>query len=101
MIAYKLFKKRKNGTIGSLFINRRAVLDAGKWLVAEDHRTNGFSHRPGWHCTVAAEAPHLKVAGRVWYKVEVSDYRTFNRPKSQGGKWLVANKLKILTPLET
>lgn len=101
MIAYKLFRKRKNGTIGSLFINKRAVLEAGKWLVAEDHKTNGFSHRPGWHCTVAAKAPHLKKEGRVWYKVKISDYTTFNRPKSQGGKWLLANKLKILKPLET
>lgn len=100
MIAYKLFKKRKNGTLGSLFINKRAVLESGKWLVAEDHKTKGFSHRPGWHCTVAPSAPHLKVQGRVWYKVKISNYKTFIRPKSQGGKWLLADKLKILTPLE-
>lgn len=100
MIAYKLFTKRKNGSIGSLFINRRAVLEPNKWLIAEDHRTDGFSHRPGWHCTVKPKAPHLKTQGRVWYKVEIQDYKTFCRPRSQGGKWLLANKLKILKPLE-
>jgi hypothetical protein len=100
MIAYKLFTKRKNGTIGSLFINRRAVLKPSQWLVAEDHRTDGFSHRPGWHCTARPEAPHLKADGRVWYQVEIEDYTTFKRPQSQGGKWLLANKLKIIKPLE-
>ena len=101
MIAYKLFSLRKNGTIGSLFINRRAVLNTGQWLVAEDHQTKGFSHRPGWHCTTKPEAPHLKGGGRIWYKVQISDYTTFSRPRSQGGKWLLAKKLKIIKPLET
>lgn len=99
MIAYKLFKKRKNGTIGSIFINKRAILKPGEWLKAEDHKTKGFSHRPGWHCCLQPKAPHLKENGRLWYAVEISDYREFTRPESQGGKWLLADNLKILNSL--
>jgi hypothetical protein len=50
--AYKLFKVRSNGTIGPLFINARQVIEPGVWLPAEDHPTNGFAHRPGWHATL-------------------------------------------------
>lgn len=34
MITYKLFRQRKDGTLGSLFINRKARLPEGVWLQA-------------------------------------------------------------------
>ena len=53
--AYKLFRVRKDGTLGPLFINRRQVVPIGEWLTAEEHRTKGFAFRPGWHCTARPE----------------------------------------------
>lgn len=101
MIAYKLFKVRKNGTIGPLFINARQVVPIGEWLQAEEHPTKGFAYRPGWHCTFTPNAPHLRTTGddRAWYRVEVEDTTTYNRPESQGGSWVLANRLKVLERL--
>jgi hypothetical protein len=96
MTAWKLFKRRKNGSLGSLFINRKAVLPIGEWLVAESHPTKGFKLRPFWHCMSQPEAPHLSKKGRVWREVMVEDYSEFERPKSQGGKWLISRWIKIL-----
>jgi hypothetical protein len=101
MIAYKLFKRRKNGTLGPLFINARLVVPMGVWMEAEDHPTKGFAHRPGWHCTVKPVAPHLKLKPkngpeRVWCKVKVEDCIKYNRPESQGGTWVLAQRLKVL-----
>jgi hypothetical protein len=98
--AYKLFKKRKNGTLGSLFINARAVLDLDVWMEAKPHRKKGFAFRPGWHCTFAPFAPHLtKNNNRVWGEVEVEDYTIFKRPETQGGLWILAKKMKIVKEL--
>jgi hypothetical protein len=65
MKAYKLMKHRKDGTLGSLFIHRKAVIPVGVWLDAEDHPTKGYAHRVGWHCTFKPYAPHLGTKGRV------------------------------------
>lgn len=101
MIAYKLFKLRKNGTLGPLFINARQVVPVGEWLEAQDHPTKGFAHRPGWHCCLRREAPHLSEnpksgPRRVWAKVEVADTTTYPRPESQGGSWVLAQQLRVL-----
>jgi hypothetical protein len=69
--AFKLLRLRKNGTIGPLFINRKQVIPVGQWLPAEDHPTNGFAHRPGWHVTPKPIAPHLSIKDRVWMEVEI------------------------------
>jgi len=61
MKAYKLFKLRADGTLGPLFINASQRLPEGVWLKSEDHPTKGFAHRPGWHCTLKPEAPHLSL----------------------------------------
>jgi len=104
MIAYKIFKRRKDGSIGPLFINARAHLEVGVWLEAEDHPTKGYAHRPGWHATLAPVAPHIKLTpkggpSREWFVVEIEDYRKFNRPQSQGGTWVLARRMRILKPL--
>ena len=99
MIAYKLFRQRKDGSIGPLFINAPLRIPIGKWLKAEDHPTKGFAHRPGWHCGKEPVAPHLKPGGRVWYKVEIGGYYEHHRPLHQGGTWLIANWMKVIEPV--
>lgn len=101
MIVYKLFRCRKTGTLGSLFINRRAVLPRFVWLTAQDHETRGFKHRPGWHCTAQPQAPHLSSAGRQWFEVEISDFEELKRPALQGGTWFLAKRIKILNPVKS
>jgi len=100
MIAYKLMKQRKNGTLGSLFINAKEVYSFNVWMNAEFIPTNGFAERFGWHCCFTPIAPHLKEflsSGeiRVWVEVEVDGIKTYDRPESQGGSWILADKMKI------
>lgn len=99
MIAYKLFRKRKDGTLGPLFINRKFIVPFNKWVSAESHPTKGYALRPGWHTTPKPEAKHLSMKDRVWAKVEIKDYYKFDRPKHQGGYWLIANSIKVLEEL--
>jgi hypothetical protein len=96
MIGYKLFRQRKDGTLGTLFINRKQKLFVGETYKAEEHRTKGFAFRPGWHICSAMNAPHLSKKDRVWVKVRFSDYTSHIRPKSQGGLWYTANRMTIL-----
>ena len=96
MIAYKLFRRRHNGSLGPLFINARQVIPLGVWLDAEAHRKKGFAFRPGWHCCRKMHAPHLSTKGRVWVRVEIEDFKKYPRPESQGGSWLLAQRLKVL-----
>lgn len=93
--AYKLLKLRKNGTLGSLFINRRRVIPTNVWLRAENHPTTGFSVRPGWHVTEKPVTPHLSMKGRIWREVEIKDYKALPRPESQGGMWWIAKWIKV------
>ena len=101
MYAYKLFKLRKDGTLGPLFINARQRIPMGEWLEAGDHPTKGFAHRPGWHCTLQPVAPHLSEnpkggPRRVWCRVEVEGARTYDRPESQGGTWCLAQRMRVV-----
>ena len=96
MIAYKLFRVLKDGSISSLFINKKRRLPLNVWLEAESFPTKGFAVRPYWHCTNHPAAPHLSMKGRAWFKVEIDDFEEFNRPKSQGGLWYLAKKIKII-----
>ena len=96
MKAYKLMRLRKDGTLGSLFINRKKILPIGEWLEYEDYPTKGYAHRPGWHCTFEPYAPHLKLDGRVWVEVEVNDIEIYARPQNQGGKWILAKWMKVI-----
>ena len=79
-----------------MFINRRQVVTIGEWLQAEEHLTVGYAFRPGWHCCIKPSAPHLSGNGRVWMKVEVDDWKIFDRPSHQGGQWVLAQKMKVL-----
>jgi len=95
MIAYKLFRKRKDGSYGPLFINRKQRLRAGTLYDAEEHPTKGFAFRPGWHCCAAPNAPHLSTKNRVWCRVSIGGYTEHQRPESQGGLWYTAEFMKI------
>lgn len=104
MQAFKLLKRRKDGSIGPLFINASQRIPVGEWLEAEEHPTKGFAFRPGWHCTLKPVAPHLKMnpkgsLPRVWCRVEVEGTEKFNRPESQGGTWVLARRMKVVEVL--
>ena len=100
---YKLFRQRKDGTLGPLFINARRRVPVGQWLEAECIPTKGFAVREGWHATLEPIAPHLKDgegSGRVWCAVALQGAIEYARPESQGGTWLLADKLKVLHIVE-
>lgn len=102
---YKLFKIRKDGTLGPLFINPRLRVPVGEWMEAEDHPTKGFAHRPGWHCTFTPHAPHLSLTPkggcrRVWAMCQAEGITTYNRPESQGGAWVLAQRLRVVEVLD-
>jgi hypothetical protein len=99
LVCYKLFRKRKDGTYGPLFINRKQKLVINEWYKAEKHPTKGYAYRPGWHCCGKPEAPHLSTKGRVWCVVELGSFVQLKRPESQGGTWFLANRIKILQEL--
>lgn len=100
MIAYKLFRVLKDGSVTSLYINKSRRLPLNKWLKAEEIPTKGYAVRKGWHCVVMPDAPHLSMKSRIWMRVEIEDFYQFNRPKSQGGQWLIANSMKILNKID-
>jgi hypothetical protein len=101
MIAFKLLRLRKDGTAGPLFINRRLRVPFGEWLEAGCFPTKGFAVHPGWHCTAEPNAPHLSPKGRAWFKVEIEEAEPIDRPASQGGRWYLAKRMKVLEKLET
>ncbi len=101
MRAYKLMRFKKDGKVYPLFINKTQPTPFGVWLPAECHPTKGFAVRKGWHCCFTPYAPHLKERlssgeQRVWVECEVEDYTTYDRPESQGGAWILANKMKAI-----
>lgn len=97
-VAYKLMRQLKDGTVHPLFINKKEATKFGVILEAECYPTKGFAVRQGWHCCFTPYAPHLKQTlsngeQRVWVRVLVSDYDTYDRPESQGGAWILAQKM--------
>lgn len=99
MIAYKLFRVRKDGSIGSLFINRKARIPLNKWMMAQSYPTKGYKVRPYWHCTSEPIAPHLTEKDRAWYKVEIANFGVMTRPPSQGGTWYLAGMMRVIEKL--
>lgn len=100
MIAYKLFRRRNDGSLGPLFINRRQHIPIGRTLRAECHPTRGFAVRPGWHCCAEKKAPHLSTKGRVWCEVDINGFTEHMRPISQGGLWYTAKSMRIIRILD-
>lgn len=98
--AYKLFRVRRDKTLGSLFINREAVIPIGVWLESGDFPTAGYARRPGYHAAPKPEAAHLHTKGRVWMEVRVRDYQMLKRPQIQGGAWFLAKWMKVIGPVK-
>lgn len=96
MRAYKLVRKLKDGSLAPLFINQKHRFEVGITYTAESHRTKGYSYRPGWHCCLKPEAPHLSEKDRVWVEVDITGLTYHKRPESQGGTWVLAEKLKVI-----
>ena len=101
MIAYKLVRKDKDGLLYPLFINKKEPFKFNEWLIAECYPTKGFAIRKGWHCCFERNAPHLKQElangeQRIWIEVDVDDWNIYDRPESQGGAWILAQKIKII-----
>ena len=96
MVGYKLFRLRKDGTLGSLFIDARARIPLNVWLAAETHPKKGFAIRHGWHGTPEPIAPHLSEKGRVWAKCDFRGVTHYDRPESQGGTWILAEQMMVL-----
>jgi hypothetical protein len=94
--AYKLFRVRSDGSLGSLFIKAKDKIPVGEWLDAEDNPTAGFAQRKGWHAVPQPIAPHLSPKGRAWYVVKLRDAKLHARPKTQGGNWYLANQMKVI-----
>ena len=100
MKAYKLFRLRKDGTLGPLFIDPRLRVPLGQWLPAKRVRTKGFAYRPGWHCCSTPSAPHLSKRGRVWCEVSITHETKHHRPAAQGGLWYTAGWLRVNRVME-
>ena len=101
MKAYKLLRLGKDGNLYPLFINKKSSTPFDIWMQAECHPTKGFAVRQGWHCCFAPVAPHLKTSlasgeKRVWCEVEVEDFEKYDRPESQGGAWILAQRMKLV-----
>ena len=96
MVAYKLIRELKDGSLSPLFINKKSRIPVGVWMQAESYPTKGFAFRKGYHCTLKPIAPHLSTNNRVWIEVEIEDFEYYNRPESQGGTWVLAQKMKVL-----
>jgi len=105
MKAYKLLRL-KRGHLYPLFIGRQTPTPVGVWVQAQCIPTPGYTVRPGWHCTAAPYAPHLRTRDgyiaedRVWCEVELEDYYTMATPKLQGNQWLIAQRMKVVRVLD-
>lgn len=101
MKAYKLIRKLKDDKYYPLFIGKTKEYVFGEWLEAECLPTKGFAVRKGFHCCFKPYAPHLKLKlasgeQRVWVECEVEDWNSYDRPESQGGSWILAQKMKLI-----
>lgn len=105
IIGYKLFKLRKDGSLGPLFIDAKLHIPIGEWLEARTDLKppkTTWKVRPGWHVCQQPVAPHLnsKLAKRVWAKVEIEEVEELPRPERLGGNWQLARRIKVLGILE-
>lgn len=104
-IAWKIFRLRRDGSLGPLFVERDRIIPIGEWLDATlDIIPKGLSTRPGWHCA-STVPPHIKLGRlasgevRVLARVEIRDFELHYRPEAQGGLWFTSRWLKVLEVL--
>jgi hypothetical protein len=98
MKAYKLFRKRKDGSLGPLFIAMGMRVPIGVAMQAEFHPTKGFAERKGWHCMPQPKASHLvERPDRVWCEVEIEGVEHLTWREQT---WLIADQLTVIRELE-
>jgi hypothetical protein len=98
--AYKLLSiKKTEGGLYPLFIDKKSSIPIGEWIKAKSLPTDGFRLRSGWHSCMEPNAPHLTEKNRKWFRVEICNYKEFDRPDAQGKKWYVSEWIKILKPV--
>lgn len=98
-IGFKLLRRRADGSLGPLFINKHQRIEVGVEYPHENHPTPGYKVRPGWHVLAKPEAPHLSKRNRVWCRVEFTPMAEFTRPAHQGGTWFLGSTMKIVEVL--
>lgn len=96
--AYKLFRKRKDGTLAPLFIGASMRVPVGEWLEAQDLPTKGFAHRPGWHAGLVPETHIKESENRVWCECRIKDFYPFQLNSKQK-EWQIAKWLKVVKEL--
>ena len=65
-------------------------------MEAVNHKPKKLKERKGWHCLKSPHAPHLGTKGRVWVEVECHRFLMIPRPASQGGEWILADRMMII-----
>ncbi len=106
MTAYKLLRRRRDGTLGALFVGRDIVMPLGERLTARpDLPHPGLAHRPGFHCTAIPFAPHIAMRlangeERVWCRTWIEGFKEHKRPLSQGGVWYTAEHMYLQSVFE-
>ena len=102
MIAYKLLRRKKDGSLGPLFVGRASRLSFGVTYEARSDLPHpGLAHRPGFHCCAEPKAPHIKRVlkngeRRVWCEVRIYGVTRHDRPECQGGVWYTALHMEIV-----
>ena len=99
MIAYKVLRRRKSGTLGSLYINKGAVLPVGEWLDAELHVTKGYQPQIGWTAYCNA-VPPISMKGRELWEVDLGgNAKTEWSSYTASWMFVVSPRMKILRPV--
>lgn len=99
MIVYKMFRVMKDGTLSSLFINKKARYKLNEKYTAGFYPTKGYTSRMGFHSVGSPNAPHLTLKGRAWFECEIEDFTKIQKPLSQGGQWYISKTIKIIKQL--
>lgn len=115
ILAWKLFRQYEDGTISSLYSNKKLKYEEGKWYEAESHpdkTKGGRKYRPMFHATASNRLPHLEKSkkepivprgnqkGRVYLQVELDGAGIRRVSEAQGGDWYIGKRMKVLSPDE-
>lgn len=105
MIAYKQFRKAKDGTLHPMFVCTDEAIPIGEWINAHDgprydngmvkSRLGKLSFRPGWHLSEIPYSPHIGIKengkvkymkpGTVWTMCMVNDTVNYTKKARKNG----------------
>jgi hypothetical protein len=109
MIAYKLFRTKKDNKIYPLYVLANEPTPMGVWLEAQEgertekgkvkSRLGELAYRPGWHCSERPIAMHIgdkanpkdskpsyRANDQVWCEIEVDDEIDYQPMADKNGK---------------